>query len=107
MPRRKKSVDSGLSWTQESVKEHIENGKLLYRQLSEEAKREIEDDTEGSARKAALQAKADAWRTANVLITEIAKLQERYDMSEKEGSILTEAEKKQDFSEGFAEQFAK
>jgi len=74
MARRKQD-----NWAQDSVKEHIENGKILYKQLSEEAKRDLEDDTEGSARKAALQAKADAWRTANVLITEIAKLQERYE----------------------------
>ena len=101
MARRKQD-----NWAQDSVKEHIENGKILYKQLSEEAKRDLEDDTEGSARKAALQAKADAWRTANVLITEIAKLQERYEQSQSNGSILTEAEKKEDFKEGFAERFA-
>lgn len=100
MARRKQD------WAQESVKEHIANGKILYRQLSEEAKRDIDDEEQGSARKAALQAKADAWRTANVLITEIAKLQDRYEQSKREGSILTEAEKKEDFKEGFAEKFA-
>jgi len=102
MARRKQD-----NWAQDSVKEHIENGKILYKQLSEEAKRDLEDETEGSARKAALQAKADAWRTANVLITEIAKLQERYEQSQNNGSILTEAEKKEDFKEGFAERFAR
>lgn len=93
-------------WTKEAVKEHIENGKLLYKQLSEESKRDIDDETEGSGRKAALQAKADAWRTANVLITEIAKLQERYEQAKTEGSILTQAEKEEDFKEGFSERMA-
>lgn len=102
MPRVKKD-----NWAQQSVKEHIENGKILYKQLSEEAKRKLEDDEQGSGRKAALQAKADAWRTANVLITEIAKLQERYEQSKIQGSILTDAEKKEDFKEGFAEKYAK
>lgn len=93
-------------WARDAVREHIENGKALYRQLSEESKRNIDEETEGSARKAALQAKADAWRTANVLITEIAKLQERYDQAQKEGSILTQAEKEEDFKEGFAERMS-
>lgn len=100
MPRRKDN------WAEKAVLEHIQNGKLLYKQLSEESKRELEDDLDGSGRKAALQAKSDAWRTANVLITEVAKLEERYEQSRKEGSILTEAEKKEDFKEGFAERFA-
>ena len=94
-------------WSKDAVKEHIANGKALYKQLSEESKREIEEDTEGSARKAALQAKADAWRTANVLITEIAKLEERYQQAIRDGSILTKAEKEEDFKEGWSERMAK
>jgi len=103
MPRRKKNDN----WVQDSVKDHIENGKLLYKQLSEEAKRDLDDELDGGQRKSALQAKSDAWRTANVLITEIAKLEDRYEQSKKEGSILTEAEKKEDFKEGFAERYSK
>jgi len=95
------------TWAVDSVKDHITNGKLLYEQLSDESKRALGDDLDGSARKAGIQAKADAWRTANLLITEIAKLQERYDKSKIDGSILTDAEKKEDFKQGFAERHAK
>lgn len=102
MPRKSNEAN----WAKEAVAEHIRNGKLLYKQLSEESKRDIDDETEGSGRKAALQAKADAWRTANVLITEIAKLQERYEQAKTEGSILTDAEKQEDFKEGFSERMA-
>jgi len=93
-------------WVEDSVKRHILKGKELYQQLSEESSREVSEDVTGSSRKAELQAKKDAWSSANELLFEIARLEERYELSQTEGSILTEKEKKQDFKEGFAEKYA-
>ena len=107
--KAKQNVDVNAptkQWVEDSVKGHILKGKELYHQLSEESSREVSDDVTGSSRKAELQAKKDAWSAANDLLFEIARLEERYELSQNEGSILTEKEKKQDFKEGFAEKYA-
>lgn len=104
MPRKKQPKEE--KWTVRVISKHIENGRKLYEQLSEESVREIEDDTEGSARKAAIQAKADAWDRANELFMKIARLEERYEQASEEQSILTKEEKKEDFKEGWSERMA-
>ena len=93
-------------WTLKVIERHIENGRLLYEQLSQESVKDIEEDIEGSARKAAIQAKDEAWDRANELFFKIADLEERYEQSKKEGSILAD-EDKDDFREGTAERYAK
>lgn len=90
-------------WTTKVIKAHIENGKLLYEQLSEESKRKVASDVEGTQRKAEFQSKKDAWDNANDLLTKIAKLEERYEQSRSNNSILTEEEREGEFRGGYAE----